>query len=625
MKVTMQTRLQLILFLLIASPCFLAAQISYESSDYANIGDNFVISTAINFNGDFSQTGPDSDWDYTDLSANRQANLNYIDPDDSGYFATFYAQCVLETGGIFSCNSDWSSATNLAYNRLDSLELLGFRFSDVISHLKKTNTTLEETILGLRYGLSDRAAPPLVVAYDNPDTIYQFPITYQSTDSSTLDFEFDLTDLQVEFSYTADRKRVNTVDGWGSLTTPFGTFENTLRMRTVVTINDRAVVNGQEVNVPGAQQVIYSWFDKEYGTPVMVAEGAIVGSSEVIARVRYIDQQRCLAPRTAFFYLPPVPVFDNETGTASVEFTNLSQNADSYTWNFGDGNSSTETEPLHTYTEPGNYIVELIACNTTCEPATCDTTRLPLFVIDTTASVRADFQINPDTIICPGDSLLFDNRSENAGTFTWQFGDGTTSNATSPIHAFAESGTYEVQLIAQNLLRRDTVTKTITVEERPEFSLGPDTTITNLDTLVLSPGSFTTYLWSNASLDSVLIIDGATLSMDTEYSVTVTNEAGCESSDTILVGYNFVSSTQEPILPNVAVFPNPANNQLFVKGLPQNESVRFSITTLSGKTLRTFSSQSTTRAITVKDLPTGLYLLEIQSSKGRRTIRFVKE
>ncbi len=619
----MQTHLRLLLFTLLC-PLFLLAQITYQSSDFANIGENYIISTAINFGGDFSQTGPNSNWDYSGLSANQQQSLTYIDPDDGGYFATFYAQCLLETGGVFSCNSDWNDATNLAYNVLDSLDLFGFQFSDVTAHARKSNTTLVETILGLRYGATADLAPPLVVVYDNPDTIYQFPIAYQNESSSTLDFEFDLTDLQVDFSYTADRRRENVVDGWGTLVTPLGTFENTLRMRTVITINDEAVIDGQQVSIPGVQQVIYSWFDKDYGTPVLVAEGVIADNSEVIARVRYIDQQRCLAPQTAFFYLPPVPVFDNESGTATVEFTNLSQSADSYVWNFGDGNNSTEEQPAHTYTEPGNYTVELIACNTTCDPAACDSIRLPLFVVDTTATLRADFQANPGTTICPGDSVLFENRSENAGTFNWAFGDGTTSTATSPTHAFAESGSYEVRLIAQNLLQRDTVSRTIEVAARPEFTLGSDTTITNLDTLVLYPGSFTTYLWSNASPDSTIVIKGATLGMDTAFSVTVTNEAGCSSSDTILVRYEFVSSTRDVILPDAGIFPNPTSGQLFIKGLPQNEAFEFSILALSGKTVQTYS-RLFGNSLTIKNLPSGMYLLRIQNDKGSKTLRFVKE
>ena len=53
----------------------------------------------------------------------------------------------------------------------------------------------------------------------------------------------------------------------------------------------------------------------------------------------------------------------SETNFLEVAFTNYSQNADSYSWDFGDGETSTEESPTHTYTEVGNYTVILTASN----------------------------------------------------------------------------------------------------------------------------------------------------------------------------------------------------------------------------------------------------------------------
>lgn len=47
----------------------------------------------------------------------------------------------------------------------------------------------------------------------------------------------------------------------------------------------------------------------------------------------------------------------------NVEFINQSENADSYEWNFGDGNTSTEENPTHTFSEPGHFDVSLTAHN----------------------------------------------------------------------------------------------------------------------------------------------------------------------------------------------------------------------------------------------------------------------
>ena len=51
----------------------------------------------------------------------------------------------------------------------------------------------------------------------------------------------------------------------------------------------------------------------------------------------------------------------SETNWAEVTFTNYSVNATSHAWDFGDGNTSTETNPTHTYAEGGSYEVTLTA------------------------------------------------------------------------------------------------------------------------------------------------------------------------------------------------------------------------------------------------------------------------
>ena len=66
-------------------------------------------------------------------------------------------------------------------------------------------------------------------------------------------------------------------------------------------------------------------------------------------------------------YTPPTANFsftgNNQYAPATVNFTNLSSNASSYQWNFGDGATSSATNPTHIYTSSGNYTVTLKAMN----------------------------------------------------------------------------------------------------------------------------------------------------------------------------------------------------------------------------------------------------------------------
>ena len=63
---------------------------------------------------------------------------------------------------------------------------------------------------------------------------------------------------------------------------------------------------------------------------------------------------------------PPSPAYSFETDGLLVAFTNLSQNADQYNWNFGDGNTSELENPVHQYAAPGTYDVSLNAQNAFC-------------------------------------------------------------------------------------------------------------------------------------------------------------------------------------------------------------------------------------------------------------------
>ena len=61
----------------------------------------------------------------------------------------------------------------------------------------------------------------------------------------------------------------------------------------------------------------------------------------------------------------PVADFDysanNNFAPTKITFTNYSVNSDTYLWDFGDGNSSSEQDPEHIYTQEGNYFVSLTA------------------------------------------------------------------------------------------------------------------------------------------------------------------------------------------------------------------------------------------------------------------------
>ncbi|NBX10939.1 MAG: PKD domain-containing protein [Chitinophagaceae bacterium] len=132
-------------------------------------------------------------------------------------------------------------------------------------------------------------------------------------------------------------------------------------------------------------------------------------------------------------------------------FSNTSVAGQTYNWIFGDGNTSTQSSPTHTYTLPGTYTVTLIANN----PNTCnfrDTARFTIQVLDAPIS---NFSFTP-VVIQPNTPHTFTNlSSSDAIRFKWNFGDGDSILTTSRVpivHQYKSSGTFQVCLTAYNQL-----------------------------------------------------------------------------------------------------------------------------------------------------------------------------
>ena len=154
------------------------------------------------------------------------------------------------------------------------------------------------------------------------------------------------------------------------------------------------------------------------------------------------------APVADFDALPPsgcVPL--------NVRFTNKSKNADTYTWTFGDGNSSNSTNPPYIYTGTGSYTVTLLASKGACSNKITKTN----FITVSSHPVPA-FYGTPDTAVeVHVANFNFFNQSQNAGSYLWDFGDGDSSSLTNPGHKYNAPGEYTVILYATNGACTDTV------------------------------------------------------------------------------------------------------------------------------------------------------------------------
>jgi PKD repeat protein len=148
-------------------------------------------------------------------------------------------------------------------------------------------------------------------------------------------------------------------------------------------------------------------------------------------------------PTASFAYSPESPTIESD-----IQFSDLSSDLDgpltSWFWEFGDGVTSQETNPVHRYSRKGEYAMNLTVKD---EAGNINVTSETIFVANIPPVAR--FRVTP-TNVEPGDVVYFwDESSDREGedmTYEWDFGDGKASNDRNPVHVYAESGSYEATL-----------------------------------------------------------------------------------------------------------------------------------------------------------------------------------
>ena len=226
----------------------------------------------------------------------------------------------------------------------------------------------------------------------------------------------------------------------------------------------------------------------------------------------------------------PAADFTSLVNGADVDFTNTSSAATSFSWDFGDGNGSTDANPMHSYTMDGNYTVQLIAMND-CGNDTI--TQEVLIVTPPTAGFIADV-----TSGCAPLTVNFTSQaSSNATTWNWSFPGGTPSSSTeeNPTVVYSSAGVYDVTLEVGNAAGTDEVTSTalIVVDDVPDA--GFSSSVNDLDVdFTNSSSNATSYTWDfgdgNGSSDTDPM---HSYTMDGTYTVQLVAINTCGNDTTI--------------------------------------------------------------------------------------------
>jgi gliding motility-associated-like protein len=184
----------------------------------------------------------------------------------------------------------------------------------------------------------------------------------------------------------------------------------------------------------------------------------------------------------------------------TVQFSDNGFNATSWLWIFGDGDSSTLQNPVHTFTEPGVYTVKLVGSDTPCNISISDSAFLTITVIDDSFYVDFTFTQGDG---CDSVLVNFNTSSVNIDSVRWDFGDGNFSSALNPQHIYYSEGTFDVTLTAYSGSQCDsnaTITQSINIVFGREINieLSGDTACAEKEIIFSgvtgSPGA--TYFWN---------------------------------------------------------------------------------------------------------------------------------
>jgi hypothetical protein len=249
----------------------LNAQITITSEDMPVPGDTIRKSNTVVLDGiNYQQGGPDQTWLFDELTVATQVVDTFVN--------------VGETPSIYQLffNNQWiypDYKATVAQKLAEFTAIPTITLTDSYLFIKNSDEDIRE----VGYGVT-LAGVALPIQFQQIDTTYRFPMEYGNVDSAHSFFEIDVPDV----GYLMISKfRKNTVDGWGTLVTPYGEFQ-TLRVKTEIAEYDSLYSDSLGVGIPVIRNIIeYKWWANGHPEPMLLVseEGPLITAS-------YIDSLR---------------------------------------------------------------------------------------------------------------------------------------------------------------------------------------------------------------------------------------------------------------------------------------------------------------------------------------------
>ncbi|MFT6945954.1 MAG: PKD repeat protein [Vicingaceae bacterium] len=415
------------------------SQISITSANMPVSGDTLRFSTALLDTSvllNYQNNGANQIWNFDSLRVVSQGVQRFISSSQTPY------------------NSVPTNRIGLLF--ADTISLGGSSVNDVYNFITSSSTDFSIDYRAVSVPTGFALFPVLRIQdpYIDKDEVFQFPLDFGDRDSSTFDFVFNNSLLGVY--YGSSGYRINEVDAWGTITTPYGTF-NTLRVITDMVSLDTVGFSGQNIAIPSHVRT-YQWISNGERVPVMTVNGLVIAGTFVPNSVEFRDSVRIVEP-----LLPALALFIADTTSVEVnddlDFNNLSLGSTSFQWDFTPNTvtyksgSSTSRNITVSFKDIGKYSVRLISMG----GSRSDTLTRTDYITVIPGFPTADFIVENDSAVSNVNFTIL-NKSAYGTTFEWKFIPDSveyrmgTNDASkdSIVVRFTNKGFYSIELEATN-------------------------------------------------------------------------------------------------------------------------------------------------------------------------------
>lgn len=424
------------------------AQITVNNTDMPVRGDTvrYSVASTVDVASRLSQVGTNQTWNFNDLRPASQNISSFKRASDVNAAYSF----------TFSGSSYGTEAANTSFGAL-------LQASDVFVFF--SNAANSYACDGRGFEVSGSPLP-LTQTYSGKDVVYKFPLNFGNKDSNTY-ISNSVNALIVTLN--GGGKRVNTVDAWGSLTTPFGTFD-CLRVKSQIITYDTVRSSLLPIPFPITQNVTeYKWIAKGQKIPLLeirVPSGG-GGQTTINYRDRYRPEAYENKARFTIRGNKLTYAVSNNTDTCVLTSSSLN-NPNSVQWSitpntytFTGGTNATSNTVKIFFTDTGKYTIKLRA---NYNGGFDDTTRVNLITVarGPVAKFGADRNATNTTAIVQ----LIDSSEGNPTSWKWtitpntvSYVGGTRDTSQNPKVIFDLPGSYTVSLRITNAITTATLTK----------------------------------------------------------------------------------------------------------------------------------------------------------------------